>query len=147
MKTNQNIVHGFHVGLASQSSAMFQAILAIRACHSELRMVAKAAWAATWLMPLFCWLMRSLLSQQSASLCLPHAMWCLHQHQVSLDFLLVSFSLLWRGRLPIHILLLLALVSVVLLVLLVLLVLVIASTLLLSSCLVLCHHPWLPWPS
>jgi hypothetical protein len=54
MKTNQNVVRGFHAGLASQSSAMLGAILAIKACHSKLRTVAKAVWAATWLMPLFC---------------------------------------------------------------------------------------------
>ncbi len=52
---------------------------------------------------------------------------------MSLYLLPVSFSLLWRGLLPILILLLLSLISVVLLVLL---VLVIASTLLLVSCFV-----------
>jgi hypothetical protein len=48
----------------------------------------------------------------------------------SLDLLLVSFSLLWRGLLPTLILLLLSLVSVILLILL---FLIIASTLLLVS--------------
>jgi hypothetical protein len=54
MKTNQNVIHGFHAGLASQSSAMLQAMLAMRACHLGFRMVAKAAWATTWLRLLVC---------------------------------------------------------------------------------------------
>ncbi len=45
MKTNQKVVHGFHVGLASQLLAMLRAMLAIRACHMGLRMVAEVAWA------------------------------------------------------------------------------------------------------
>jgi hypothetical protein len=82
MKTNQNVVHGFHAGLASHSLAMLRAMLAMRACHLGLRTVAKAARAVTWLKPWVCWLVRSLPSQQSSSLWLPHAMWCLHQRQV-----------------------------------------------------------------
>ncbi len=82
MKTNQNVVQVFHAGLTSQSLAMLRAMLAMRACHSGLRMVAEAAWAATWLRPRVCWLVRSLPSWQSSSLWFPRAIWCLHQHQV-----------------------------------------------------------------
>jgi hypothetical protein len=76
MKTNQKAVHSFHASLASQSLAMLQAMLAMRACYSGLRTNAEAAWAATWLRPLFCLLMSSLPSRQSPSLWLPHTMWC-----------------------------------------------------------------------
>ncbi len=60
MKTSQNVVPGFHAGLAGQLLAMLRAMLAMRACHLGFRTVAKAAWAATWLRPLVCWLVRSL---------------------------------------------------------------------------------------
>ncbi len=135
MKTNQNVVHVFHAGLASQLSAMLRAMLAMRACHSGLRTVAKAAWAATWLRPQVCWLVCSLPSRQRSSLWFPHAMWCLHQHQVHpLIFFFMHFPFLGRCPLPVFVSLLFLLVGVVLLVRL---FPVIPSTLFLASCFIL----------
>jgi hypothetical protein len=127
MKTNQNIIHGFHAGLASQSLAMLRAMLAMRACHSGLRTVAKVAWAEA------VGLLAGGLIAESAELFLvvaPHHVVLAPMPGMSLDILLVSFSFLGRCFLPVLIFLLLLLVSVVLLVLL---FPVVSSTLLLAS--------------
>jgi hypothetical protein len=134
MKTNQNIVHGFYAGLASQSSAMLRAMLAMamRACQLGLRTDAKAAWAATWLRQLVCWL--DALVAESAELFLvvaPRHVVLAPMPGTSLDLLLMRFSFLGRCLLPVFVSLLLFLISVVLLVLL---FPVISSTLFLASC-------------